>query len=471
MRDLEDELYAIATLMFSIFIPGMMPYVRKRENIWQKEERVFAFPDGYLDNKNKVHHGFELLWFMLSNRMREYFLNTFQNKRFPSIEEWEDCICEYLNLMKNGEKRTVIYPPLEDGEKKTIRFRSPEIILEGQPGRLGSGYSEIGIRNDNKKATLFVEFGATGLRLRCTQSDFIPGSRSKISTKLVRKANIDFLNLVDEEGCMSIQLLDQYLAGEDCKQLYEVYKKMLKTKPAYTELHAYGLSFLRNLTNRTAVINKLKEKTGFDFFVYTSEEEAKLRVSGLNQAYGEPVLLLQLCTTSLLLVLSAPGINIVSHEMTNLGSRLMINMFLSTRMPSDNLDNAFEEHDLAIKKQIESFVEDIKYQIKNLKFKRLKVLLIGFEFFDFNRLIDSGITDYHEDLNRVLLENREHVEDLADDWKNDRNKVIENRFIARLTIPIISILLKTGIPMQISEYNEQKVFCVSAINSKYNISI
>lgn len=121
LRTKEHEYYAVATLLFMIFLTGKHPYscvggADIQENIINHE---FAFPLADDDRMAAPKGQWEAMWCDLPFYLREQFYNVFKlNKRIPA-EEWKYLLEKYVEDLKSGKYSREI-------------FISSDVILRGR---------------------------------------------------------------------------------------------------------------------------------------------------------------------------------------------------------------------------------------------------------------------------------------------------------------------------------------------------
>lgn len=121
IRTKEHEYYAIATLLFMIFLTGKHPYScvdggDLQENIIKHE---FAFPLADDDRMVAPKGQWEAMWCDLPFYLREQFYNVFKLNQRYSAEIWKDLLEKYVDDLKSGKYSRDI-------------FISTDVILRGR---------------------------------------------------------------------------------------------------------------------------------------------------------------------------------------------------------------------------------------------------------------------------------------------------------------------------------------------------
>lgn len=458
-RNLEDELYAIATLLFSIFIPGAFPWERQDVGHLERlnKERVFSFPDGYRDN-GKVHAGVEMLWYRLPQEMRSAFCNAFMLKQYPATDVWRMLILSYQEMLKNGQKKNVIFPPNDIPLVKRVRELDPQpySVKELEKGR---GWNHLCVWNNDKTfhMPMAIEIGASGIKLKLLQASFRGAAPERMSVRSKTFA-MPFFSLLKGSGTLSVSGLRDVLNSPKAQEMREALKKAMQQRPPYTDLHAYGLSFLRNLSNRSEVTEILEKISGYEFKVYTAEEEAKFHMKALGDDKGSPRLLMHLSSSSLVLALDIPGKNLIVEEDTSLGKELIFNWFMDTHLPRADLSTSLLEHDSDIEAYVKPLVGGIKHQlIISQTTAPLKIILLGYNI---QKYLAKGsenidIETICSQLDNTVKLNRNNVGNLEAEIHDSRGANIKNQVLLRLSLPAVRFLWRQFPDSALELYNQQ----------------
>ena len=153
LRSVDDELFAIATMLFMILLPGKPPYSQQggeaqRTNII---EANFPYPLGSVHRGKKVSPGpWGHIWSHLPYRLKELFHKAFRENERISISEWLDALQAYKYDISKGYLSNDIFPmgfkvPKGQGEQVTCarqgcgqpfemhRDKVAELNAEGRP--------------------------------------------------------------------------------------------------------------------------------------------------------------------------------------------------------------------------------------------------------------------------------------------------------------------------------------------------
>jgi|GEM_PF-4229353 len=470
-RTLDDELYALATLMFAIFIPGTLPWARQDEGNVENlnRERLFTFPDGYRDN-GKVHVGLEMLWHQLPEAMRKTFCLAFQSKRYPTTEQWRSLIRQYQRMLINGQKKSEIYPPNAIQNVRRVRSLNPEPIRPEERAKgLGWNYLDTWRGDKDYHAPIAVEIGANGLKLKTIQVAF-RGAAPGVMRIPVFAFEVPLFSLVERNGHLSPDRLRKALGEGRAVDMFDMLRQFRAQRPCYTDLHAYGLSFLRNLSNRREVMDTLRDFTGYEFKAYAADEEAKLHISALGEGGGHPRLLMHLSSSSLVLALDIPGRSLAVEELIALGKELVLNWFLDSHLPQADLSTSLREHDSAIVTHMRPVVDSIRLMVSGCGTdKPLKVVLLGYDL-DNPRYRRNGHLDTAAALreyNSSVETNRNSVGDLEEEISDARGINIRRKTLMRLSLTAVEYVRSSFPDAVVELYNPDVNLTTSIIQEYY----
>lgn len=470
-RTLDDELYALATLMFAIFIPGTLPWARQDEGNVESlsRERLFTFPDGYRDN-GKVHVGLEMLWHQLPESMRKTFCLAFQSRQYPTTEQWRKLIRQYQRMMVNGQKKSEIYPPNVIQTVRRVRSLNPEPFLceEKAEGR-GWNYLDTWRGDTEYHNPIAVEIGANGLKLKTAQVSF-RGAAPSVMRIPVFSFRMPLFSLVERGGYISPERLRKALGEGRAVDMFDMLRQFRAQRPCYTDLHAYGLSFLRNLSNRREVMETLRDFTGYEFKAYTAEEEAALHIRALGDGSGHPRLLMHLSSSSLVMALDIPGRSLVVEELVSMGKELVLNWFLDSHLPQADLSTSLREHDSAIVTHLRPVVDSIAGMVSDCASdKPLRVVMLGYGLANpgFRREGRIDISAALREYQSSVKTNRNSVGDLEGEISDARGANIRHSTLMRLSLPAVEYVGRAFPDALFELYNPDANLTTSIIQEYY----
>lgn len=112
IRTKEHEYYAIATLLFMIYLPGKHPYSRsgggeKKENIINHD---FVFPLGDEDSYSTPKGQWEAIWYSLPFEIRKCFYDIFKKNMRCPISMWKKLLEQYIIDIDANQYTREIFP-------------------------------------------------------------------------------------------------------------------------------------------------------------------------------------------------------------------------------------------------------------------------------------------------------------------------------------------------------------------------
>ncbi len=127
LRSVEDELFAIATMLFMILLPGKPPYSQQGGESQRKNiiEANFPYPLGSDHGGKNVSPGpWRHIWSHLPYRLKELFHKAFRENERITISEWLGALQAYKYDISKGYLSNDIFPmgfkvPKGQGEQVT----------------------------------------------------------------------------------------------------------------------------------------------------------------------------------------------------------------------------------------------------------------------------------------------------------------------------------------------------------------
>ena len=112
LRTVDQELFAVATMLFMILFPGKPPYSQQgggspAENIKSKNFPYRYFKEYGKENpevsgKTAPQGTWQFIWANLPNAIREAFFNTFRDDKRTGVDEWTSLLVNYRNRLERG---------------------------------------------------------------------------------------------------------------------------------------------------------------------------------------------------------------------------------------------------------------------------------------------------------------------------------------------------------------------------------
>lgn len=112
LRTLDDERFALATLLFMILLPGKTPYAHEggegtAENV-RKQHFPYPFEDRGSDGLPPGPWAY--CWSHLSFRLKRAFFEVFQDGARPTPEDWLGHLNAYISALQEGHLSDAIFP-------------------------------------------------------------------------------------------------------------------------------------------------------------------------------------------------------------------------------------------------------------------------------------------------------------------------------------------------------------------------
>jgi DNA-binding helix-hairpin-helix protein with protein kinase domain len=120
LRTVDQELFAVATMIFMILFPGKPPYSQQgggspAENIKSKNFPYRYFKEYGKDNpevsgKTAPQGTWQFIWANLPNPIREAFFNTFREDKRTGVDEWTSLLVNYRSRLERGTLPDEMFP-------------------------------------------------------------------------------------------------------------------------------------------------------------------------------------------------------------------------------------------------------------------------------------------------------------------------------------------------------------------------
>lgn len=439
IRNIEDEYYAIAVLLFMVFLVGKHPYTRRGKGSVERNlrDRNFIYPVGYDDDTNIPRGPYQRIWYNLPLAMRQAFYDVFHDGKTISPLEWKVIIQQYQKDLTTNKYPREIFPESEKPKASGVCIElvpQPDIL----PNDIAFRSFETIIHEDSQSPHyVFLEFGTNSFR----------GYESRGKGILPRPRNIktDHFRFVNKTGRMDSKRLIEVLMQPPLLPSWEKYFRAFS--PKYNRMFAFGSTLLRNLSNREEVIDELKQATGFNFGILTKEEESSMLLDACDRSTGntrkDPVLLVDVGGCSTNLVFRSSRQNVQTKEYFDIGRMLLNNGFFNTAFSDSRLLTMFEDHDKIISEQFESYEINRNAEVKLLGtgvLKRLPIVIPSmkakesFSLRELEKVIDN-LTD-------ELTVNRNLTSDLYDDIIHAATDSLSIKTDLRLCLPVYVDLMK-----------------------------
>jgi serine/threonine protein kinase len=121
LRTKENEIFAIATLIFMILMPGKPPYSRQNGEDQGTNIKTSKFPYAFSkngENGEKINYPYDEapegpwrnIWSNLAYVMKDYFFSVFREQKRPSLEELINALNNYHSILLKGHANNDTFP-------------------------------------------------------------------------------------------------------------------------------------------------------------------------------------------------------------------------------------------------------------------------------------------------------------------------------------------------------------------------
>lgn len=424
IRTLDDELYAIAVLIFKILMCASSPYIcRDYKNAEQRiNDRQFHYPEGYVDDPLQPVGVYYTWWCSLSPDIQNHFRRVFERKETVSVDEWMVVLDDYRNNLRIGKYPRDIYSNIKDYfiERSKALMRINPSVPSTHKRFWTVAPTRLSLSKSAKKSTTLalLFFGTNRLRgyYRGDISQRISKDISTWSPEIFQETPLwsgDHFDMVNHYGILNLPKFADAIEGVPPKGRGVYFPKWLgvlkREEPAIDKFYAFAGSALRCLENRDIINNYFQENYGFKFHILSAEDEARLILTALNDNIQDGTALLNISGMSTSLVVFMKN-SIAVVEPCDMGGRLLRNWVFSSIHPDIPIEHALTMHEEALTRKCTIF-DNIINDIGALYICGIKSL--G------NRECTFAELDQIKALyKRELCENRYHLKDLPKDLEN-----------------------------------------------------
>lgn len=363
LRTKEHEYFAIATLLFKIYLPGKHPYSRSgggelKENIINHE---FAFPLGDADGLvNAVPKGqWEAIWYDLPYELRKYFFDVFKSQIRHSPKEWISLLQKYLQDLESNKYSRIVFPNYVDfiTTNKTLNMNRRDITdkdtsLREIETKLSSIYppKKIAVLELSTKAVKLL-IGPQVKDLNTEKFDF------KLFDRQAQKTNtgryLDSKNIMDLEG-YKVNVLP-----------YIIKFKQYAVSKGVDCLYTVATAAYRTANNREDIVALISRKAGINVKILKKQEEALTTINAFRFSTSHKEILNQ---HKYSMIIDQGGgsteVSIFEKEnpiltySINLGTEVLRTLVFKESTASTTLRQAFAQADSMIKDRLETFYKN-----------------------------------------------------------------------------------------------------------------
>ncbi|MBK8055724.1 MAG: hypothetical protein IPK35_21230 [Saprospiraceae bacterium] len=365
IRTEEHEYFAVATLLFMIFLTGKTPYSfqgggNMKENITSMN---FSYPLGDEDNYMAPQGMWEFIWSELSYEVRKAFYTVFKENLRLSNEDWLNILNIYLEDLQQGVYPTAIFPNSTEKivQGRTINMNRRDIKETDSNVRNGKTIlrpnakgNNIGILELSTKAVKFLTGEQDKVKAQGFNFEFFFRQAKKTETgKGLDENNLMDMNYFDENVLPSIKQMLRHARDRKVDTLYSV------ATAAY-----------RTALNRDEIISKIREECGINVKILSKKEEALATLtafafskpSHVNLNSNDKVIMIDQGGGSTEITLFQ-GTDLIDSYSLNLGTTVLKTVLFREANKETLLTKALKDSEKFVKDRLRTY-----YSSKNLAF-------------------------------------------------------------------------------------------------------
>lgn len=457
IRTKEHEYFAVATLLFMIFLPGKSPYAFQgggniKENIIS---RNFSYPLGDDDNYMAPQGMWEYIWNDLPFDIRKSFYTVFKENYRLSIDVWINVLQAYKEDLLQG-----FYP-------KNIFPNSTEKILQGRTINMN--------RRDIKETDQNIRNGKTLLRPQATGTNI---GILELSTKAVKFLTGD-QSAIQQNGFSFdyfFRLTDKTETGKGLDDdnfmninfyidnVIPFIKKMLKyAKDKRVDvLYSVATAAYRTANNRDEIIDLIRDECGVNVKILSKREEALATLTAfvfckkphinLNKDFNYLMIDQGGGSSELSLFKSS---EILDTYSLNLGTTVLKNVLFKEANTDSSIIKGFKDSDKFIKDRLRTYFSNPKSSLLN-KNKGDFIIANGTAITQATKkkgnpnqhctlLSISNMQEIIDEYQNYLNENFKSTSDLfavLEGPKNNYRDTLDRIVVSRLGLPMFVEILK-----------------------------
>lgn len=367
IRTEEHENFAIATLLFMIFLAGKTPYSfqgggNMKENITSMN---FSYPLGDEDNYLAPQGMWEFIWSDLSYEVRKAFYTVFKENIRLSIEDWLNILNIYLEDLQQGVYPSAIFPNSTEKivQGRTINMNRRDIKETDSNVRNGktilrpnASGNNIGIIELSTKAVKFLTGEQDKVKAQGFNFEFFFRQAKKTETgKGLDENNLMDMNYFVENVLPSIKQMLRHAKDRKVDILYSV------ATAAY-----------RTALNRDEIISKIREECGINVKILSKKEEALATLtafafskpSHVNLNSNDKVIMIDQGGGSTELTLFQ-GTDLIDSYSLNLGTTVLKTVLFREANKETLLTKALKDSEKFVKDRLRTYYSSKKSSLLN----------------------------------------------------------------------------------------------------------
>lgn len=279
-RTIEDELFAVAVLLFQIFTLGKHPYASIGVESLSEAIKMqhFVYPIGDEDNSLVPKGNWEYVWYELPFEIQRNFKTVFRYGQRVSVARWIEDLRSYQQQIRRGEFSREIRPQGYDksADGVTVSFNRRDITDKDSLLRIpltrlnNTGQKRIGILELSTKAVKLLVANASDEAIKTQPFDHQNFIREAFKTDTGR--GLDAKNRMD----MS------YFAKSVAPWIHKCVE--MARGFGVTHLYTAATAAYRGAENREEIAQYLQQNIGLNLNVLTKEEEALSTILAYQQS-------------------------------------------------------------------------------------------------------------------------------------------------------------------------------------------
>lgn len=362
IRSKEHEYYAIATLLFMIFLPGKHPYSRsgggeKQENIINHD---FVFPLGDEDSYSTPKGQWEAIWYSLPFDIRKCFYDVFKkDKRYP-ITKWKKILNQYLVDLDANQYTREIFPMTSETitKDKTLNMNRRDITDKDVAlRRIDTPLTS----NKPAKKIAVIELSTKACKLLIgNDPDIIKSNLFDFKMFLRDGIKTDTGRGLDKNNVMD---MDYFRSN-----VLPTIKKHIQTakQNGVDCIYSVATAAYRTAANREEILNCIREEAGLNVRILKKEEESRATIDAfffsshdkLSLTKKKYIMVIDQGGGSTEVSLFKEGEYVNSYSI-NLGTEVLRTLLFKESTNQTTLRQALRMTDQLIKDRLEAFYKNM----------------------------------------------------------------------------------------------------------------
>ncbi len=374
LRTKEHEYFAIATLLFMIFLPGKPPYSFQgggspSENI---RKGNFSYPLGDDDNFLTPQGMWEFLWLGLSFDLKKAFYEIFKEGTRISISDWLSILDNYNVDLIQGLSSKEILPSISKTllNGKTLNMNIKDITEKDKKLRVSK--TILNSRNKSSNNFAVIELSTKAVKLLMGDHNAIKQKGFSFDCFVRNATKTETGNGLDENNYMNMNYFDKYVVTEIHKML------SIAKNNGIDVVYGVATAAYRTANNREEIINYVKNKCGLNIRILTKKEEAISTLTAfrfckphfINYQPEDYILMIDQGGGSTEISLFNGKMELLDTYSINLGSTVLKTILFKEATATMSLDKAFLDSEKLVQLRLKTLFNSPKskfiYNVKNI---------------------------------------------------------------------------------------------------------